>query len=182
MSLTTNSRNDGIDVLKEDHRTVEGLFGRLESAIDQDTLDKVVKELSVHAVVEEQILYPALRKELGEGDALAEHAIDEHQQVKEILAALEKQGADGPETPALLAELMANVREHVREEENQVFPALRASVSAEALAAMAQAIHSAKKAAPTRPHPHAPNTPPGNVIAGAPTALLDKARDKISGR
>ncbi|MFP5319248.1 MAG: hypothetical protein ACLGI2_13280 [Acidimicrobiia bacterium] len=45
MSIT-NSRNDGIDVLKEDHRTVENLFSRLESAIDQETLDEVIKELS----------------------------------------------------------------------------------------------------------------------------------------
>ena len=181
MSIT-NSRNDGIDVLKEDHRTVENLFSRLESGIDQETLDEVIKELSVHAVIEEQILYPAVRRELGEGDALAEHSLEEHQEVKETLAKLGRAGADGEETPELVAQLIASVREHVREEENKIFPAIRAATNPAALEALAEALHKAKKAAPTRPHPKAPSTPPGNVIAGAPTALLDKARDKITGR
>jgi hemerythrin superfamily protein len=178
----TNSRNDGIEVLKEDHRTVESLFTRLESEIDQETLDEVVKELSVHAVIEEQVLYPALRNVLGEGDELADHSIDEHQEVKELLNSIEKGGADGEDTPTLVAELIANVRQHVREEENKIFPALRAATTPEQLAAMAEALEKAKKAAPTRPHPHAPSSPPGNVLAGAPTALIDKARDAISGR
>lgn len=178
----TNSRNDGIDVLKEDHRTAESLFTRLESEIDQATLDELVKELSIHAAIEEQVLYPALRKVLGEGDALADHSIDEHQEVKELLKSIEKGGADGEETPGLVAQLIASVRQHVKEEENKIFPALRQATTPEALAAMAETLHSAKKAAPTRPHPHAPSSPPGNVIAGAPTALIDKARDAISGR
>ncbi|MFP5319249.1 MAG: hemerythrin domain-containing protein [Acidimicrobiia bacterium] len=133
-------------------------------------------------MIEEQVLYPAIRRELGDGDALADHSIEDHQQVKEVLVRLGRAGADGEETPELLAELMANVREHVREEENKIFPAVRAAANPQALEALAQALNKAKQTAPTRPHPKAPSTPPGNVIAGAPAALLDKARDKIAGR
>lgn len=178
----TNSRNDGIDVLKEDHRTVETLFAKLESGIDQETLDEVIKELSVHATIEEQVFYPGLREKLPEGDALAEHAIDEHQQVKEILVTLGRQGADGEDTPALLAELMASVRAHVKEEENQIFPAVRAAAPSESLAKMAVLLQEAKTKAPTRPHPHAPSSGVGSMIAGAPAALVDKARDAVTGR
>ena len=47
---------------------------------------------------------------------------------------------------------------------------------------MATAMRAAKKVAPTRPHPNAPSTPPGNILIGAAAAVIDKARDMVTGR
>jgi hemerythrin superfamily protein len=181
MSMT---ERDAIDVLVADHRAAEALFSRLEmsGAVDQAVLDEVIRELSVHAAIEEQVLYPAVRRQVDGGEALVEHSLEEHQEAKELLASLQKSGADGEETPQLLQQLISGVRQHVREEEGQILPKLERSMSPEARRALGEALEKAKKMAPTRPHPHAPSTPPGNVVAGTAAALIDTARDAVSGR
>ncbi len=126
----SNLSNDAIEVLTSDHREVEALFSRIETGIAgqrDEAIDEVIRELSMHAVIEEKILYPAVRKELPGGDELADHAIDEHQEVKETLAALEKKDALDAEKKELLSTLMTSVREHVEEEEQELFPMLRPS-------------------------------------------------------
>jgi hypothetical protein len=50
------------------------------------------------------------------------------------------------------------------------------------LVRMAKLTRQAKQAAPTRPHPKAPDTPPANIVTGAMTGMLDKARDKLARR
>ena len=174
------TERDALDVLISDHRAAEALFSRVQlgATVNQAALDQLIRELSIHAAIEEQVLYPAVRKELGD-EALVDHSLEEHQEAKELLAAIEKAGADDPQTGELLPKLERSVREHVQEEEGQVFPKLRSTMAPEALMAMGDALEKARKMAPTHPHPHAPNTPPGNIIAGAPTALVDKARDAL---
>ena len=177
------ANRDAVDVLVSDHRHQEALFTRLESTgVDQATLDELIRELSIHAAIEEQVLYPAVRRSVPDGEGLVEHSLEEHQEVKELLAAIEKGGAEDPETPGRVSQLISSVREHVRDEEGPLFQALRSSVSPEALVTMGEALEKAKSMAPTHPHPKVPNTPPGNIIAGAPAALVDKARDALKGR
>ena len=178
----TFTEQDAIELLTSDHAEVEQMFVQIEAAPEGETRDRlvqgVIRELSVHAAIEEQILYPAMRRALPNGDALVEEAIEEHQQVKDTLAAIER--ADNPtERDPLLVQLIGNVRHHVEEEENELFPQLRASIDQEQLRTMGSELAAAKKMAPTHPHPHAPNTPPGNVVGGAAAALIDKARDAL---
>ena len=183
MSATgqTEMTPDAVELLTDDHRRVEGLFAQLEGpggpGPSAPLVQELVRELSVHAAIEEQVLYPALRKELPEGDEMAEHAIDEHQQVKELLARLDGMEPNDPQVAGLVSEISSNVREHVQEEESDVFPRLRQALAADQLRQMGEALEKAKKMAPTRPHPNAPSTPPGNVVAGAAAAVVDKARD-----
>ncbi|HEX3622604.1 MAG TPA: hemerythrin domain-containing protein [Acidimicrobiales bacterium] len=173
---------DAIEVLTADHSEVEVMFGQLETLPEgtakDEVVDGVVRELSVHAAIEEQILYPVMRKALPDGETLVQEAIDEHQEVKETLAAIEKAGSPAERAP-LLQRLIADVRHHVDEEEVELFPKLAASIGKTELREMGGKLQSAKKAAPTHPHPHAPNTPPGNVVAGAAAAVIDKARDAL---
>jgi hemerythrin-like domain-containing protein len=176
--MSTTEHTDAIDLLIGDHRRVEALFVQAEIDATRDAaIKEIVKELSIHAAIEEQVFYPALRKELPDGDQLADHAIEEHQEVKEILVQLDK-GA-GAETPSLVSRLITSVREHVREEESHLFRSIRDTVKQEQLLKMGEAMATAKKTAPTRPHPHAPTTPPGNVIAGTAAGLVDRARDAL---
>ena len=181
MSETTTNE-DAIELLTADHTEVEQMFRQIEALPDGGSSDAlvegVIRELSVHAAIEEQVVYPAMRKSLPDGDTLVQQAIEEHQVAKETLAAIER--ADTPaERQPLLTQLIASVRHHVDEEEAELFPKLRASIGQAELQEMGAALATAKKMAPTHPHPNAPNTPPGNIVGGAAAAVVDKVRDAL---
>ncbi len=173
------AQRDAVDVIVSDHRHVEALFSRVETGptLDQAVLDELIRELSIHAAIEEQVLYPAIRKQLPDGDALAEHALDEHQQVKETLADIDGMDPSADGFDDRVTELATAVKTHVKEEEGEIFPQLRKAVTRKELVAMGEAMEKAKKGAPTRPHPKAPATPPGNIVAGAAAGVVDRARD-----
>ena len=178
----TATQPDAIALLTTDHTEVEQMFRQIESLPEGDSRSSlvadVIRELSVHAAIEEQVLYPAMRKALPDGDHLVRDAIEEHQQVKETLAAIERSDSPDARDPELVS-LIGNVRHHVDEEETELFPKLRASVTTAELQEMGAKLAAAKKLAPTHPHPNAPNTPPGNVVGGVAAAVIDKARDAL---
>ncbi|MDQ4132198.1 MAG: hemerythrin domain-containing protein [Actinomycetota bacterium] len=174
---------DALQLLTEDHRRVEQIFVELESGTfnpeaRDELVSQMVEELSVHAAVEEQVLYPAMRKALPDGDEQVDHAIEEHQEVKDKLAELEEMDETHATTP-VLRELIESVRHHVEEEEGELFAQLRQAIDHDELAKMGQAITAAKKVAPTHPHPNAPNTPPGNIVAGAVAGVADRIKDAV---
>ena len=177
---------DAITLLKQDHRTVDSLFQRYESGLapeqNREVVEEIIRELSVHAVIEEQVLYPAMRRAFPGGDDLAEEGIDEHQEVKETLAELDGMDPTDGAFDQRVRSLIGDVRHHVEEEEEEMFPKLQQAVSQDQLDEMGASMETAKRVAPTRPHPHAPNTPPGNIIAGAVAGPVDRARDIVSGR
>ena len=180
MSDTTSQ--DAIALLTTDHAEVEEMFKQIESLPEGEARSEAVagavRELSVHAAIEEQVLYPAMRKALPDGDHLVQEAIEEHQAVKETLAAIERADSPSERDPHLVS-LIGNVRHHVDEEETELFPKLRASITTSELQELGAKLASAKKLAPTHPHPNAPNTPPGNLVGGVAAAVLDKARDAL---
>ena len=181
MTETTTQPN-AIELLTSDHAAVEQMFRQIETAPEGDArsllVAEVIRELSVHAAIEEQVLYPAMRKALPDGDHLVGEAIEEHQQVKETLAAVERADSPAERDPHLVS-LIGNVRHHVEEEETELFPKLRASITTAELQEMGGTLAAAKKLAPTHPHPNAPNTPPGNLVGGLAAAAIDRARDAL---
>ncbi len=175
---------DALAFLKKDHDTVEQLFKRFEKAGDsahkskRQIVDKVIRELSMHAAVEEQVFYPALRDLLGEKrkeDVL--EALEEHHVVKTTLNELEKMSAEDERFAAKTAVLIESVRHHVKEEEKEMFPKVRKALTPAQLRELGDALATAKKAAPTRPHPKMPDEPPGNLFSGPAAAAADRARD-----
>jgi len=179
---STGAAADVLEIVARDHREVEQLFRQFETAdpssdIARATAERIIRELSVHAVVEEEILYPALR-EVGGGDALADHALEEHQELKETLASVDGKPVSDPSVRANLARVRTLVERHVGEEERDVFSHMRA-LGEERLMRIGTMLETAKKTAPTHPHPNAPNTPPGNVIAGMAAAVVDRMRDAL---
>lgn len=177
------------DVLTElivDHREVEELFVKLEgdlSAEDrQDALEQVVAELVRHAVAEEAWLYPAMRDFLDDGNALADREISEHHEVERMLKELEGSDPHDPASLPVLQALMTAVRGHVEEEEKQIFPALKAVCTPEQLHDLGDKVRTAKKAAPTRPHPNAPRDQVSRRVMGPFVGLVDRTRDALSGR
>ncbi|MEU6095176.1 hemerythrin domain-containing protein [Streptomyces sp. NPDC047079] len=176
-----------INELVTDHREVEELFGRIEALPPGDKdrkvyADQVTMELVRHSVAEEAYLYPAVRKYLTDGDAIADKEIEDHSRAERIMKDLEGQEADDPEFDRLIGMLMTEIRAHVADEEENLFPKLQQVASAEALDDLGEKVRRAKKTAPTRPHPSAPDTPPANKLLAPGAGLVDRVRDALTGR
>ncbi|HEX6312615.1 MAG TPA: hemerythrin domain-containing protein [Acidimicrobiia bacterium] len=182
---TASRPRDALALIKADHATVKDLFRRYEGLGDaalkskRQTMERIVKELSVHAAVEEQVFYPEVERRVPGTKRLVDHGLHEHQELEENLARLQRMSADAPGFDATMRRVIGDVTDHVKEEETELFPRVRKAMSKQELLDMAGVMRTAKRAAPTRPHPHAPSTPPGNIIVGAATAVVDKARDAV---
>ncbi|MGW7435291.1 hemerythrin domain-containing protein [Streptomyces sp. NPDC054849] len=178
---------DVIAELTTDHREVEEIFGKIEALPSGDArrkhhADQVIMELVRHSVAEESYLYPAVRKQLPNGDALADRELEDHATAERTMKDLEGCDADDPRFDTLMMRLMAEIREHVADEEENLFPQLRTACTPEMLGELGDKVRTAKKTAPTRPHPSAPDTPPANKLLAPGVGLVDRLRDMMSGR
>lgn len=183
----TQTGSDIVSVLVDDHRAVERVFGELQTRQGspqhrRDLADHVIAELVRHSVAEEQYLYPTVRTSLRDGDALADHELSEHAEAERTMKDLDGLDPTDPRFDELLGKLMSEIRNHVQEEESELFPRLQRACAEAELLELGEKIVRAKQAAPTRPHPSAPDTPPLNKILGPGTGLVDKMRDALSGR
>ena len=118
---------DAIALLKSDHQTVEKLFRQFEKLGDRAlqakkaVVAKVIRELAVHAAIEEMIFYPAVRAAAAEAgnksgeatDDMVLVALEEHHIVKWTLSELEKMEPDAERYDAKMDVLMESVRYHV---------------------------------------------------------------------
>lgn len=180
----------GGDVTQElttDHREVDELFEQIRAVPSGDAerkklVDQATIELVRHSVAEEMYLYPAVREHVPDGAALADKELTDHNEVEQMLKDLEQREADAPDFDELLGKLMSDVTEHVRDEEERLFPQLRAACPQEKLDELGDKVRKAKKTAPTRPHPSSPSTPPANKLLDPGAGLVDRARDALSGR
>ncbi|MBX9568008.1 MAG: hemerythrin domain-containing protein [Candidatus Obscuribacterales bacterium] len=120
-----NPPTNVIDILKADHREVEGLFKEFENAISDEErknlIDEIVKEISVHASVEEKLVYPELESE---GEKTKE-ALEEHHAVKMLLAELADMTGSEETAPAKVKVISEMVKHHVQEEELGLLPKLK---------------------------------------------------------
>lgn len=178
---------DVIAELTTDHREVEEIFGTIEALPSGDArrktkADQAIMELVRHSVAEESYLYPAVREHLPDGDTLADKELEDHAAAERTMKDVEGCEADDPRFDALMTKLMAEIREHVADEEENLFPKLRAACPAEVLGELGDKVRTAKKTAPTRPHPSAPDTPPANKLLAPGMGLVDRLRDMMSGR
>jgi hypothetical protein len=126
--------------------------------------------------------WPAVREHLAGGDELADTAIAQEQEGKEVLDKLDKLDAGDPEFEKLLAEFIRAGREHIDYEETQVWPGLRAALTERQAEELGGKLEAGKKTAPTRPHPHTPAVPGALKSTGPVAAAADKARDAITHR
>lgn len=175
---------DVIELLISDHREVDELFRRVHLSSKDESVEELTKqivhELSVHAAVEELFVYPLLRMKVDDGSDLANEAIEEHQEVKRLLADLEKLEVGSAAHRKTMDQLITSVRHHVEEEEGDVLPRLRAAVDAKTLERLGTVVEQAKKVVPTRPHPLVPGTATAQLVAGPWAAMVDKVRDLVS--
>jgi hemerythrin superfamily protein len=179
------SDRDVVDILTEDHHEVIDLTASipaLEVDQRQDPADTVIAKLVRHSVAEEMYVYPAMREHLSDGDKEVDHDIEEHQELEEIMKALEGAAPTDNEFLNLVSRLDQQLRHHASDEEDNQFPKLRAALSAEDLVELGSKVEAAKKAAPTRPHPASPHSELFHKAMGPGVGLVDKLRDALTGR
>lgn len=113
-----------ITILKKDHDTVKGLFDDFEKAKTATEKEKIivkaVGELKIHAIIEEEIFYPAVRAHVG--GKLMNEADEEHHVAKVLIAELDVTDRKNNHRDAKFTVLSESVRHHIRGEEGQMLP------------------------------------------------------------
>jgi iron-sulfur cluster repair protein YtfE (RIC family) len=135
---------DACELLDADHIAVKHLFveyARLAMAAPQQSIDertqlaaRICEELTVHAQIEEEIFYPALRKASPAAAMLLDEALSEHQQAKELTAQVQALGPACPEMDDLVAKLACAIEHHVKEERDELFPKAKSAKKLDLLA------------------------------------------------
>lgn len=127
---TTTDRPLALELLAADHRKVEDLFEQYETAKDDEDegrtqiAERICKELTVHAQLEEEIFYPWLRDNLEEDDMeMVDEAYVEHATAKDLIAQIEEAGSPDTEYDAKVKVLSEYIKHHVKEEEEEIFEA-----------------------------------------------------------
>ncbi|HEX3699838.1 MAG TPA: hemerythrin domain-containing protein [Phenylobacterium sp.] len=119
---------DAINLLKADHRKVEGLFSDFEKARAEtrktQLAKKICMELKVHTRIEEEIFYPSCREFLDDGD-LVDEALVEHQAAKELIAKIEAMDVSDEMFDPSVKVLQEQIEHHVEEEETELFPKVK---------------------------------------------------------
>ncbi|MFB8000447.1 hemerythrin domain-containing protein [Streptomyces sp. NPDC056002] len=180
----------GVDVIQEltaDHRKVQGLFDRIRSAEPGgDTRGVLVEQAGIelvrHAVVEKEYLYPAVRDHVADGALWASRELAEHADIEEILQSLQDQEPGQADYDQLVLSLVTRVTDHMREEEQLLFPRLQAVCPADLLEQLGEKVRHAKKTAPTRPRQHFPDSPLVNKLVAPELGMIDRLRDFLTGR
>jgi hemerythrin superfamily protein len=121
--------SDGIiGMLKQDHRKVESLFEQFEKAQEAkdrrtmlQSIEQAVRELQVHAAIEEEIIYPAMRSKIDD-EKLMNEALEEHHVAHVLIDELQGMSQSDKRYAAKFKVLAESVKHHVKEEESQLFP------------------------------------------------------------
>lgn len=122
-----NSSNlqDAIALLRADHKLVSALFAEYEKAPSTSKkkiiVSQICTELSIHAQVEEEIFYPAVKKALHDQEMIPE-ALVEHATLKGLISQVEGIEPNGEMFDAKIKVLSEYVKHHVKEEHNEMFP------------------------------------------------------------
>jgi hypothetical protein len=117
-------------ILRADHKLVAELFNEYEKARSttkkKDLVTQICTELTVHAQVEEEIFYPAVKSALKDKELIPEATV-EHATLKELIAQVEGMQPDGEMFDAKIKVMSEYVKHHVKEEQNQIFPKAKAA-------------------------------------------------------
>lgn len=121
---------DAIELLTDDHEKVKKMFSEFEAATDAAEKGAIAQlicqELIVHTAIEEQVFYPAVRAAIDDDD-LIDEAIVEHDSAKELIEQLQAMTPDDDQYDAKVKVLQEYIEHHVKEEEEEMFPKVRAS-------------------------------------------------------
>ena len=124
---------DALSLLKKDHDRVRALFSQVEKLSDRattsrrDLFEQIDEELTLHAKVEEKILYPAFKERAESSEQRDEvlEAVEEHAGAKRLIKEINGLESTDERYKAKLSVLMESVKHHADEEEKNMFPMAR---------------------------------------------------------
>lgn len=132
-TTTGRTKNDAIKLLTDDHDKVKKLFKEFEKISKkkdgegkEELAAQICKELTVHAQLEEEIFYPAVRAAIDD-DELMNEAMVEHGSAKDLIAQIRAMAATDPMYDAIVTVLGEYISHHVAEEQNEMFPKVQKS-------------------------------------------------------
>jgi Hemerythrin HHE cation binding domain len=174
-----------VDLIAREHRELLArcaeLTGEGTDAARRTTLAQVISAgLSRHLSAEEQYLYPAVRSTVPDGSRLVDREIAEDRALLEALRLLE--AADDGTGPARADDVCRRLARHCEAAATDLLPMLQQLAPVEDLIRLGNRVELAEEAAPTRPHPGTPATPPWNKLVDPAVAVVDKMRGLASRR
>jgi len=176
------SRVDILTQLLADHRTIADMFDRWHRTPTEDRAEyfcELVPLLIGHEVAEEKIVFPAIRGvDEGTGPSVAVR-IEEQAEAEQLLADMGRMDPVTEQFTDAFGRLAVSVSAHAQREEDEVFPLLDRYRDVLDRPTLGIRYERAKSAAPTHPHPHAPDTPPGNLVLEPVVAMVDRIRDAL---
>jgi hemerythrin superfamily protein len=133
---------DAIALLKADHQEVSAMFERFEKSrqdrVKAELASRICDALTIHAKIEEEIFYPAVREAIDDDDLMDEANV-EHASLKMLIGQIQSRRPDSEMFDAKVTVLGEYVKHHVKEEQQEMFPKARKSgVDLKALGARLQ--------------------------------------------
>jgi hemerythrin superfamily protein len=175
---------DVVSFLQEQHQQIKTMFASVNSASGDErakAFSALRRMLAVHETAEEEIVHPAARRALPDGEAIVSARLREENEAKKVLAELEKLNVDSTEFDSKFRALEKAVIAHADAEEREEFSRLGAELEPARLERMRKAVEFAEKVAPTRPHPGVESAA-ANLLVGPFASMIDRARDAIAGK
>jgi hypothetical protein len=122
---SSGAETNAIEMLRADHEKVQEMFTEFEDLDDAqekgELVERACRELTIHAQLEEEIFYPAVRDALDEEDLIDEAEV-EHDSAKALIAKLEEMEPDDDKFDATFKVLGEYVDHHIDEEQDEMFP------------------------------------------------------------
>ncbi|ORZ37826.1 hypothetical protein BCR44DRAFT_1388174 [Catenaria anguillulae PL171] len=180
-AFSTLSAARGIDhLIQLDHQSFWDLHDRFRNSgadpyAQQAIAIEIIREVSVHSVAEDIVLYTVIEEQ--EGKEVADDMRQDHLKVRDQLAQLDAMSVSDTGHAVLVERIMQELRAHAYEEEHRDLPMLRAKLGDDKMIELGAKFAGAKNLVPTRPHPGAPIEPTATLVAGVVVAPVDKVRD-----
>ena len=133
MTTKQNGPKDAIELLVNDHREVSAMFKQYEELGDRAKVskkklaDQICNALTLHATIEEEIFYPAVREAIKDAEDMVDEAVVEHASAKDLIAQIQDMDPDDELYDAKVKVLGEQIEHHVEEEEKEMFPKVRKS-------------------------------------------------------
>lgn len=145
-SKSKTGGTDAIQLLTADHKEVKAMFTEFAKLMKSDGNDdekadlvqRICTALTIHATIEEEIFYPAVREAIDDDDLMDEADV-EHASAKDLIAQLESASPDDDHYDAKVTVLGEMIDHHVKEEEGEMFPKAKKAVDTAAIGAELQA-------------------------------------------
>ncbi|WP_053851640.1 hemerythrin domain-containing protein [Streptomyces sp. NRRL B-24085] len=168
---------------RREHEEMDRLMDRYLALDDLQQRERILKQVVQlvfsHAFAEETVLWPLVRASVPDGEDLTARVEEEHQQINDLVADVERLPAGDPGREDKVQRAFALIRQDIRDEEDLLLPRLQEAVPTARLRTLGTTWAAVRHTAPTRPHPVVPRRPPGNALLGVPLSVYDRVRDAL---